>query len=103
MTRTTIGRYRNARPSVTATMLKADIPRRTALGLFLDLPELHVLIDHDRHDQETEQRHRNGRGRRPVLVGKEFRPQRLPDHLRLRPAEQVGYHELADDRNEAQE
>ena len=61
-----------------------------------------ALEHHDRHHQQ--QQHRDGdRARhRPVAVGEELIPQHAADHQRIRAAEQLGNHELADRRDEHQ-
>ena len=83
---------------------RADIePGRFAHGQRppCGIARLHLLVDHDRHDQQAEQHHRDRGRHRPVLVGEELGPQGLADHHGLRAAEQIGDDELADDRNEA--
>src|ERR1700738_3337332 len=68
----------------------------------LDLAGLQMLVDRNRRHQEYDQHHSDGRCNRPVLVGKEFRPQSLADHGGIGAAEQIRNDELADDRDEAQ-
>src|SRR5690606_41142394 len=55
-----------------------------------------ALEEGDRDDEGDDQRHRHGRGGGPVAVGEELGPDHLAEHKRLRAAEQVGNHELAD-------
>ena len=62
-----------------------------------------ALIEQQRPDQEDQQHDRDRGGHRPVLVGEEFQPQRLPDHHGVGACEQIGDDEFADDRNEAEQ
>ncbi len=69
----------------------------------LQRARLHVLIDHDRHQQDREQDDGERGGHRPVLVGEEFGPQGLADEQRVRSTQQIGNDEFADDRDEAEQ
>src|SRR5258708_12200004 len=68
----------------------------------LQLAALQAVVNQQRHQQQRQQHHRGGGRNRPVLVGEEFQPQGLADHHGIRAGEQIGNHEFADDRNEAQ-
>src|SRR5215469_4400789 len=69
----------------------------------VDLTGLQMLVERNWRYQEHEQYDRDGRRDGPVPVGKEFRPQGLPDHGGIGAAQQIRNDELTDDRNETQE
>ena len=63
----------------TLMLLLAGFPIAYASAA-LQLAQLHLLIDHNRHDQKADQHYRH-RGRHgPVAIGEELRPQYLSDH-----------------------
>src|SRR5215472_18032374 len=61
-----------------------------------------MLVDRNRHHQEPDQYHGDGRRNWPVSIGKEFRPQSLTDHGSVGAAEEIRNDEFADDRNKTQ-